>query len=198
MLPEGRQGRALALGLLAIVLVVAWLGLGAPLLGWYRSRAIALGEQQQLAAHMEAVAASLPAMRAAAGRARQVPAAGAVLSGASDAIAAAALQGAIEQIARGVGASLASVAILPAEPAGQWRRIGLRLEVRAPYAVIVRLLAAASQGAPPMLVDDLSLTGSALEGPGVAAVLDAALTVYAFRRDGTPRPAPEERQALAQ
>ena len=86
VLPEGRQGRALALGLLAIVLVVAWLGLGAPLLGWYRSRAIALGEQQQLAAHMEAVAASLPAMRAAAGRARQVPAAGAVLSGASDAI----------------------------------------------------------------------------------------------------------------
>jgi hypothetical protein len=197
-LPEGRRGAALALGLLAIVLAFVWVGAAAPLIGWYQARAVELARQRALAAHMQATVATLPATRAAAKRARGQPAADALLLGNSDAIAAASLQGTIEVIARGAGANLTSIAILPGEPAGAWRRIGLRLEVRAPFAVIVRFLEAVSRGAPPMLIDDLSLTGSAISAPGARETIAASLTVYAFRGANIPPATPDERQAFAE
>ena len=197
-LPEGRRGTALALGLAAIALALFWGGVAAPLAGWYQARARTIAGERTLAAHMAAIAATLPSAEAAAAHARRAPASGALLAGGSDALAAAALQGTMEGIARGAGASLTSIAILPGEPAGPWRRIGLRVEVEAPFAMIVRLLGAVLRGAPPMLVDDLALAGPAIAGPGVPRTIDATFTVYAFRRGGSPVPAPDERQALAQ
>ncbi|HVB66918.1 MAG TPA: type II secretion system protein GspM [Acetobacteraceae bacterium] len=181
-LPEGRRGAALALGLLAVAVILVWAGGAAPLLGWYRDRAVRLGEQRMLAAHMAAVAATLPAMQAAARHARAAPPREALLSGSSDAVAAAALQGTVEGITRDAGANLSSVTILPGEPAGAWRRIGLRLDVHAPFAVIVQLLRTMLRAAPPMVVDDLSMAGPALGTPGEPRTIDAAFTVYAFRR----------------
>ena len=189
---------ALALGLVVIVLTLVWVAAAAPLIGWYQARAVELARQRVLVAHMQAIAASLPAMRAAAKRARGRPVAGALLSGNSDAIAAASLQGTIEVIARGAGANLTSITILPSEPAGAWRRIGLRLDVRAPFAVIVRFLEAVLRGAPPMLIDDLSLTGSAISAPGAGQTIAAWLTVYAFRGAGRPAATPDEQQAFAE
>jgi general secretion pathway protein M len=196
-LPEGRRGAALALGVLAIALGLVWGGIVAPLAGWYHARALALSQQRALAAHMAAIAATLPSMRAAEERARRGPAVGALLSGDSDAIAAAALQGTVEAMARATGASLTSVTILPGEQAGAWRRIGLRLEAQASFSVIVSLLEAVLRGSPPMLVDDLSLSSLALEAPGPLTIT-ADFTIYAFRRGGSPALTPDERQALAQ
>jgi general secretion pathway protein M len=197
-LPEGARGRALALALLLIAAAAGWACVAAPLLGWYQARAQALAEQRLLAAHMAAVAAGLPDLRTAVGRAAAERPVDALLAGDSDAVAAAALQSTLERIARGVGASVTSVTILPGEPAGAWRRIGLRLELHAPFAVIVRLLQAVMKGAPPMLIDGLSLIGPAYHAAGVPQTIDASFTVYAFRRGGSHVPLPDAREALAE
>ena len=197
-MPEGRRGTALALGLLLIALALAWVGIAAPLAGWYQARARGLAEQRTLAAHMAAMAATLPALRAAARTTRAAPSAAAVLTGGTDAVAAAALQSTVERLASGTGASLSSVTILPGEPAGAWRRIGLQLDVRAPFPVLVRLLQAMLRGVPPMLIDDLSLAGPALQTPGVPRTIDATFTVYAFRRGGILAARGNLREALAE
>ena len=201
-LPEGRRGAALALGLLAIALVVLWAGIIAPLADWYEARAHALGQQRTLAAHMVEIAATLPAMRVAMARAGRGPAEGALLAGSSDAIAAAALQGTVEGIAHSVGADLTSIAILPGEPAGTWRRIGLRVEAQGTFAVIVGFLGAVLSGTPPMLVDDLSLSSLVLDGPGQLPVeadsIAASFTIYAFRRGRNAVSSPDEQQAFAE
>ena len=197
-LPAGRRGTALALGLLAIALALVWMGGGAPLLGWYRERSLRLAEQRSLAAHMAAVAATLPEMLAAARRAHAAPAGETLLSGGSDAVAAAALQGTVERIARATGASLTSVSMLPGEPAGAWRRIGLRLNVHATFPVIVRLLRTMLRTAPPMLIDDLTLAGPVLRASGEPRTIEATLTVYAFRAGGRPAIPPAVRGTFAE
>ncbi|HUC16836.1 MAG TPA: type II secretion system protein GspM [Acetobacteraceae bacterium] len=201
-LPEGRRGAALALGLLAIALVMLWAGIVAPLTDWYEARARALGQQRAFAAHMAAIAGALPAMRVAMARAGHGASEGALLAGSSDAIAAAALQSSVEGIARSVGADLTSIAILPGEPAGTWRRIGLRVEAQGTFAVMVGFLEAVLSGTPPMLVDDLSLSSLVLDGPGQLPVeadsIAASFTIYAFRRGGSTVPSPGEQQAFAE
>jgi len=197
-LPEGRRGTALALGLLAAALLIAWLSLGQPLLGWYRARAQTLAEERALAVHLQALAESLPALRTAARGARTALPPGALVAGNSDAVAAAALQGLIEELARRTDARLASIAILPAEPVGNWRRIGLRLSVDAPFGVLVHLWQALLRATPVMMVDDLSLVGSAIGVPGSPTTLDAEFTVYAFRRAAPPARSVVEQQASAE
>ena len=197
-LPEGRRGAALALGILMVAIGLVWAGIVSPLAGLYQSRARSLEQQRALAAHMEAITATLPAVRAAAEHARQSgPGAGAVLAGDSDAIAAAALQGTVESIARNAGATLSSVAILPGEQAGEWRRIGLRVEAQGSFDVIIQLLNGVLRGMPPMLVDDLSLSRLSINDLQPLS-LEAGFTVYAFRRGWGSAPPPDERQAFAE
>src|SRR6478672_4460952 len=102
-LPTGRRGQLLELGLTLAVLGGAWAGIAAPLLDWHALRA---DQVRRVAAP---------------GR----PAEGAVLDGASDALAAAALQGRLQEMAARAGAPLSSAEALPGEAAGTWRRIGV-------------------------------------------------------------------------
>ena len=192
---EGRRGSGVALGLLLVALLLAWLGVVSPLIGWYRARAEAIAEQQSLAEHMEALVATLPALRAEAVHARTAVPQATLIMGDSDAVAAAALQGRIEEMARQQDARLASVAILPGEPAGIWRRVGLRIEVNAPFAVVVRLLQTLLATTPTMIIDDVSLTAAAISTPGRPATMDAEFTVYAFRRGSPPSGGSSMRQA---
>ncbi len=195
---EGRSGAGLALGLLLLALLVTWLGVVSPLIGWYRARGEALAEQRSLAQHMEALAATLPALRAEAEHARGTIPEATLIFGDTDAVAAAALQGRIEEMARQEDARLASVAILPGEPAGSWRRIGLRIEVDAPFAVVVRLLQSLLNTTPVMTIDEVSLTAAAISVPGRPGTMDAEFTVYAFRRGTLPGRTSRVRQASAQ
>ena len=197
-LPTGRLGRLLALGIAALLLVVLWEAIGGPLAGLYRGRAQALAERRTVAVHMAGLAAQLPALRraATAGGARPGPVA--LIAGSSDAIAAAALQEQVQQMATGLGATLSSSESLqPSQGGGQgggqggrqgagretggYRRVGVRIAVTAPYDVMVRLLAAIEQASPSMLIDDLQLHGSRIQLLQNAP-LEGSLTVLAFRR----------------
>lgn len=178
----GRSHALVAVGLLLFALLFAWLGVAAPLIGWYRARAEALAERRSVAQHMEALVASLPTLRAEALRARAAMPQVALIAGNSDALAAALLQSRMEELAQRVDARLASIGILPSEPAGSWRRIGLRIAVNAPYSVLVRLLQSLLNTTPAMTIDDLSLIGIAISSPGHPGIMNAEFTVYAFRR----------------
>ena len=180
-LPTGPRGRAVALALAGIAAALVWLGAAAPLLDWHRARAGRLMQRQTLAAHMEAVADTLPQLRRRAASVAAGPAVGALLEGPTDAVAAASLQGQLERLAGQAGVTLSSTELLPVEAAQDYRRVRLRLTVSGGWPAFVKLLQEIDQATPRMLVDDLQLQPvvSVSSAPGQA--LGATLTVVAFR-----------------
>lgn len=190
-LPTGRRGRLMALGVTLLGVVVLWLGVVSPALGWYDARSEALTRRRALAARMAGLAETLPALRkqAEAGAAAAPPIA--VLDGGTDAIAGATLQELVQAMARDAGASLNSLETLPAEQRAQYRRVALRISVSADWPVLVRLLAGIEQASPPMLIDDLQLRGQSLRlrmpgGAAAASPVEATLTIVAFRAGDAP------------
>lgn len=183
----GPVGRLLALALTASVLGLVWLAVVQPLVGLYQDRADGLAQRRILLGHMAARAAKVPRLRAqSAVQGPAAPAAALLLGGVSDAIAGAALQERIQAIAGRAGLTLASTETLPAVAAGSYRRIGLRVAFSAPWPALVRLLQSVEEASPRMLTDELQLRGPrVLGGPG-EPVLEASLTVLAFRTAAAP------------
>lgn len=132
---------------------------------------------------LQAVAAELPTLRARIARLHAVRRMRTLtLDGATDAIASANLESRLDAFARSVGATIGSTEILPAQPRGPYRRIGLRLVLTGSYETLVKLLATLETAQPPLVVDNLQLHGL-LPQPGMAkaARMDAGLDVYGFR-----------------
>ncbi|MCE2574232.1 type II secretion system protein GspM [Komagataeibacter sp. FNDCR2] len=190
-LPEGRKGRVLAVGLGLVFLLLLWNVVVMPLWGWYQTRAEALNAKSALVAHMAARAAALPALRRQAASAPPVPAF--LLEGANDTVAAAALQEKVQQMAAEQGTSLSSVETLGAVSMGRYRRIGVSIATVTSFPALIHLLDAVEQASPILLVDDLQLRGA--EGnAGGSPMLQAAMTVLAFRR-GDQHDAPQPQVA---
>lgn len=180
-LPTGPRGRVVAVGLSLAVLCVAWLAAVAPLLAWHADRAELLEQRRVLVQRMERAAGTLPQLRQTAAGGAASPAPRALLEGASDALAGAALQGQFESLAANAGLSLTSAELLPAEAAGAYRRISLRLVLSGPWPSIVRLLETVDQTSPRMLVDDIQLQVATSVAAGTAQPIAATFTVIAFR-----------------
>ena len=189
-LPTGRRGKILALGFAVLAAGAGWAGVVDPVLGWHAERAEALAQRQAAARRMAQIARSLPELeQQAAAAATSGPPPGAVLQGTTDAVAGAALQQLVRDMATGAGAVLSSTETLPVEQAGTFRRIGLRIAFSAPWPVLVRLLLAVEQATPMMLVDDLQVRGPRLQvGPSDPA-LETSLVVLAFRTGTAPEAA---------
>ena len=179
-LPTGRNGRILAAGLAAFTVLAVWLVLVAPVLDWYGARAARLGDLRARAARERALIATLPALKKAADAASSTPTR-AVLSGATDAIAGAALQEQVQTMANLASAQLTSIETLPAEQVAGYRRIGVRVEMNAQLPVVVALLKSVEEATPSMLVDDIHLTATPVGLLATPLPLDASFTVYGFR-----------------
>jgi hypothetical protein len=178
-LPEGARGRLLALALTVTLLAALWAGCVLPLIEWHAARAEALEQRRALLQRMTALVATLPQLqRQSSG---EHGAAVALLEGASDAIAGAALQSTVQRMATTAGAALSSMEMLPAEQRGAYRRIGLRVATAAQWPVLIELLRAIELGAPRMLVDDLQLRAPPMELRPANAPISAAFTIVAFR-----------------
>jgi general secretion pathway protein M len=188
-LPTGQRGRLLALGITFAVLIILWFGAVSPLLDLYADRTLELEQRRNIAAHMENLAAQLPDLTQRAAS-KTGPAPTLVLQGSSDAVAGATLQNMVQDMATAKGANLVSVESLPAETAGAYRRIGLKLSMNAPWPVLVALLQSVEQATPPMLVDDLQIHGSPIAILNRAAGLEAGFTIYSFRAGGTTETKP--------
>lgn len=179
-LPDGRRGQILATALTVMVLLALCLGVAAPLIGWYQAGAETLAQRNALLRHMQALADTLPALEHAPAAAKT--AAPALLSGATDALAAAAMQSAVQAMAARSGVELTSMETLPAEARGAFRRIALRVSLTASWPVVIELLRAAGQGQPGMLVDDVQLRVAPVQSRGAAAPpIGASFTLLAFR-----------------
>lgn len=181
-LPTGQRGKVLALGFAVLAIGAVWAGAVDPALDWHAERAEALAQRQAVARRMAQVARALPELeRQAEAAATSGPPPGAVLQGATDAVAGAALQQLVRDMATGAGAVLSSTETLPAEQAGTFRRIGLRIAFSAPWPVLVRLLLAVEQAAPMMLVDDMQVRGPRFQVGPSDPPLEASMVVLAFR-----------------
>jgi hypothetical protein len=173
----------LALGLLLLALAGIYLLVVSPLLDLYAARAAVLEDRQMLLPRLRAAADELPELRA---RVEQLRVAAGTrkitLEGASDALAAAALQSRIEELAASVGATIGSTESLPAEARSGYRRIGLRYVLSGQYETLVKFLAKLEAADPPLVIDNLHIHG-VLRRPGTpaAAGLDAGLDVYGYR-----------------
>jgi len=170
----------LAAALAALALLVAWVGIVGPILDWYGGRAARLTEMRLREAREAALIETLPALKATAAAAAHTPAR-ATITGSTDAIAGAALQEQVQQLATAATAQLTSIETLPADQVGSYRRIGVRVELNAQLQVVVSLLKSVEEAQPSMLVDDLHLTGTPMGLNNMALPLDASFTVYGFR-----------------
>ncbi|MDR3535942.1 MAG: type II secretion system protein GspM, partial [Acetobacteraceae bacterium] len=153
---------------------------------WYDARAQRLTDRQALLLRMTRLAAELPALHRAVGAAgHDGPAPNALLAGDSDAIAGAALQGMVQDMASAAGATLASAETLPGQQQGAFRRIGLRVTLGADWPVLIAMLEAAEASQIRLLVDDLQLhaTARGQAGPSAAAAppIEASFVVFGFR-----------------
>ena len=186
-MPTGRSGKILALGLALLVLAVAWAAAVRPLIGLHAERTEALAIQETLAYRMAGLVQTLPALRQQAAVAvDNGPPANAILQGTTDAVAGAALQQLVQDMAMQAGVSLASTEALAAEQVHAYRLIGVRIALTAPWPVLVQLLQAIERAKPTMIVDDLQLHGPRLQIDQDDSPLDASMTVLAFRAGTAP------------
>ena len=108
------------------------------------------------------------------------PPARAMFDGATDAVAGAALQQAVQDIATHAGATLLSAEMLPATSVGAYRRLGIHVTVSGSWPALTNLLGATLQATPRMLVDDLQFRQTQVVGARDARPMEAGLTVVAY------------------
>ena len=188
-LPDGRNGQILAVGMTLAALGLLWSACVAPLLDVFAAGETTRFEQAAILAHMQTIAADLPSLHRIAKEAkadRLTDSTSAILPGETDAVAAANLQNAIQDLAAGSGVLPSSVETLPAVQRGAFRRIGLQIEATGTWPTLIALLKAMEDNPLGLVVDDLSihaLSGAAIS-TGIDArhpALDASFMVFAFR-----------------
>ncbi|HQT76938.1 MAG: hypothetical protein B7Z80_10125 [Rhodospirillales bacterium 20-64-7] len=178
-LPTGRRGQLLAAAIGIIGVAVIWLAVADPLLSFYQDQARLLAQRQALLDRMQAVAASLPALSATARK--PVEGGSALLSGTSDAVAAAGLQEAVQRMASSAGTTLTAVETLPAEADGRWHRVSLRISLNAPWPVLMELVRQVDQAPARIFIDDLHFHSPVVAVHPAAVPIQASMVVYGFR-----------------
>jgi Tfp pilus assembly protein PilO len=182
-LRTGWRGRTLALFLLLVALAAAYFAVAVPLLDIYAAREARAASQRSLLAKLDTIVAGVPALRSRVGELRaDADSHKLMLEGASDAIAAAALQGRIDRLAAAAGLTVGSTESLPVQTQGDYSRVGVRLLVSGAYASLIKLLAMSETATPPFVIDNLQIHGL-MRRVGALTVLglDASLEVSGFR-----------------
>ncbi|MFL5288551.1 MAG: type II secretion system protein GspM [Rhodopila sp.] len=187
----GRPGQALAVGCGLLGLGLIWLGAVAPLWSWYADRQALLEQRQAMLVRIQGLAASLPALRAVSTNRH---AAGAevesgMLPGTTDAVAAAALQEAVQKMATTAGASLTAVETLPSTmEAERWRKISLRISLNAQWPVLVGLMRAVERSPSRIFIADVHFHSPTVVVRATNLPIQASMVLYGFRAaDGGTR-----------
>jgi general secretion pathway protein M len=181
-LPTGREGGLLALGLALAALAALYVLIALPMENLYAAQAERAEMEHSLLLKLNAVSNEVPQLRSQVSELRAgVDSRRLTLGGASDAIAAAALQGHIEELATGAGVTIGSTEGLPPEAEGAYRRLGLRVVLSGSDAALMKLLAALEAATPPVVIDNLQIHGMQRRIGMPQAALDATLDVFGFR-----------------
>ena len=164
-LPEGRRGRLLALGFLAIAASLLWLVAVGPLVELHASRAERLAMREALVARFAAAGT--------AGASDPV-----LVEGETDAMAAARLQDIVRTRAEALGLDIARVETLSPEAAGETVKVGLRIDLECTYDDLVRLLADLRSAPATLAVEALSLEA------GEDGLVRGVISIRAYRALG--------------
>ena len=182
-LPTGRRGQGFAVALTLVVLVLVWVGTVSPLLAWYAQRQDEVVQRQTLASHMAVLAASLPALQ------RQLADStgdtrSAVLAGTTEAVAGAALQQRLQDMAERAAVSMSSAEVLASGQSGGFRLVRVHIAATGRWTRLVNLLAAVDRATPRMLVSEMQVGQSRSVTTDPVKPLDASFTVEALYAGG--------------
>lgn len=181
--------RAAALGAPLVALLLVWMLAIAPYFAMLAEQEAAYDAAAERLARMARIAAGAPALAAAleaAGAAGDADAA--YLPGASDPLAAAALQGRIGRLAAAFGVTLATVepVVDAAASAAAPGRIALAVSASGPLDGVWRLLHALETQRPLLFIDELDLVNpspaSAQWSPGGQPITSLRLRLSGYRR----------------
>jgi len=152
-------GRMAAVGILVAVLLAIHSSLVAPLIAAYSQINDSIAQSTELLARYQRVTAQYPALK---GLLDQVNAdhtsSGVYLPGDTDALAAARLQEIVNSRVESNGAQVRSVQILPAKEDGDFRRVGVRIQLISNIAAVARILYAFEAGGTFLFVDNLDVS----------------------------------------
>jgi type II secretory pathway component PulM len=180
----GRRGQSLAVAVTLLAMAIAWLGIVEPVRSWYDDRAALLEQRRALLGRMQVLSASLPALRAAAAKqgGSGAETATVVLTGATDAVAAADLQERVQKMAAAAGVSLTAVETLPSETAaGLWHKVSLRISLNAPWPVLTSLISAVEQSPTRIFIDDVRFHSPVAATYSAGLPVQASMVLYGFR-----------------
>ncbi len=151
-------GRLAAAALLFAVLGAVYLYAAAPLIVAYRTADEKIERARELLIRYEAIAATRQANQRQLDElaSRQVGS-GVYLSGETDALASAELQGRMRSEVSAHGGSLRSIQTLPVKTDGEFLRVSVRVQFTAPMAAFHRILYALESAKPFVFVDNLDV-----------------------------------------
>ena len=156
---SGWVSRVAALALSAGVAFAFYLFVVAPIVAGYAETGAAVAQAAELLDRYRRVAAARPVLqeRLDALKARQSEI-GTYLSGETDALAGAELQELVNTTVAKGGGGLRSVQILPVKADGGFRRIGVRVQMTATIAQVLRVLHGLEAGSTLLFVDNLEVS----------------------------------------
>jgi Tfp pilus assembly protein PilO len=182
-LPEGNTGKALALFILVLALAGIYFVLLSPLMAVYDSNAQSLEQRRETIRRYEKAVNDLPRLRLLAKQHRDRPKNGdLLLNGASDAIAAAALQSNLKEMVEGEGAKITSAAMLPPVTKEGYQRVGVRIAFSGNLQLLTTVLGGIATSHPILGVGNLDLhVAGDSEGGNEDPSLSIALDVFGYR-----------------
>lgn len=180
---NGRRGQALAVAIGLIGILILWFGALDPMRGWFDDRQRLLEQRRDLLHHMQDLAASLPALRAAsAGNRNDGAATGtSTLPGATDPVAAADLQERVQAMAAAAGVNLTAVETLPATTAEGWHKVALRISLNASWQVLMQLVGAIERSSTRIFIDDVHFHSPVVVAHPTTLPIQASMVLYGFR-----------------
>ena len=151
--------RATALGLLVAVLVILYSLVFGPLFTAYGELNGAIGQSADLLNRYQRIIAQQPTLKALLEQVNESHTeSGVYVPGNTDALAAARLQEIVNSRVESNGAQVRSVQILPAREDGDFRRVGVRIQMTASIASIARILYAFEAGDTYLFIDNLEIS----------------------------------------
>ncbi|HEX3487418.1 MAG TPA: type II secretion system protein GspM [Micropepsaceae bacterium] len=182
-LPEGNAGKATALAILVLAIAVIYFAILSPVVALYDSNAERLEQRRELVRRDQKAVNDLPRLRALAKQNGNKPKGPALLlAGASDAVAAAALQSSLKDMVEENGTKITSATTLPPEPDGAFRRVGVRIAFSGDLELLTTVLLGIEAARPVLSAGNLDLhvagdSDSGEENPSIAVALD----VFGYR-----------------
>ena len=178
-LPEGTQGKALALAIAVLAVCVFYFAILSPLFAFYAANAQTLQDRQDVFRRYQNAAQDLPRLRAGAKQVQDQSGNGAVLlPGESDAVAAAGLQASLKDMIEQAGAKLTTAQTLPPESQSGFRKVGMRVAFSGDLSLLTTVLLDMETAHPVLSVNSLDIHGGEDEG-----ALAITMDVYALRAE---------------